>query len=201
MKFTGQSLESYSSKSVQRNHRKSHLSRANAGSHNRGRLWNFLVFPLVATVGHLDSLRKGQKTRLLKWLNNEYVKKVYKGSHRFFFHDNKTPRKRVTGQVKTGRKSENQTEKIRWLALSVSTVVGWKETRGLPTSSRPTKQSRGKAESLEWNSLECGWYVWHFGLHNFFRQQQCLILGLAMKCNSSETRSKPWWNTWQIRPQ
>ena len=114
MKFTGQSLESYSSKSVTKKSQKISPLEANARrSHHRGRLWNFLVFPLVATVGHLDSLRKGQKTRLLKWLNNEYVKKVYKGSHRFFFHDNKAPRKRVTGQVKSGRKSENPTEKIR----------------------------------------------------------------------------------------
>ena len=47
---------------------------------------------------------------------------------------------------------------------------GWlevSEERPSPTSSRPTKQFGGKAESLKWNSLECGWYVWHFWWRNF----------------------------------
>ena len=62
----------------------------------------------------------------------------------------------VTESVKYMSKNERNTQECvnGWLKVS--------EKRPSRTSSRPTKQSGGKAESLKWNSLECGWYVWHF---------------------------------------
>ena len=62
---------------------------------------------------------------------------------------------------------------------------GWLEVaeeRPNPTSSRPTKQSGGKAESLKWNSLECGWYVWHFWWRNFSSLTTKVFVSLLFTC-------------------
>ena len=111
MKFTGQSLESYSSKSVTKKSQKISPLEGKCRFPQQRKTLELFGLSLGRYSGSLGFSEKRPKDTASEVV--EYVKKVYKGSHRFFFHDNKTPRKRVTGQVKSGRKSENQTEKIR----------------------------------------------------------------------------------------